>query len=96
MPNAAVQHNAQPISQGERELAEEILRRPSDTEAVELGHQTDHHFVRVDPTPNPQHGRARQQLARLWNRHISLGVPHVACRDHLGRYSSSTSQFYQA
>jgi hypothetical protein len=80
----ASQDHTQPISQ-----AAQVLRRPSDNDAIELESPDDFHFPRVDTVPNPNHGRFRQDLARHWNRHISMGVPHVACRDHLGKQVST-------
>lgn len=77
MPNAAHDGEQSPS------LASDILRRSSDIEAIELGRQTQAQFVRVDPTPNPRHGQLRRRVSRLWARHISMGVPHEACRDHL-------------
>ena len=77
MPDAAYDRGQLPSQ------AEDILRQHSDNEAIELGDQTEIHFVRVDPTPNPRHGQLRRHLSRLWTRHVSMGVPHEACRDHL-------------
>lgn len=78
--SAAPQPDGQPINR-----AAETLRQASENEALELDHQ-DVHPVQPITSPNPRHGPLRKRLAQLWRRHISMAVPHVACRDHLGEH----------
>lgn len=73
------QPDEQPINR-----AAAALRHASDDEALELDNQDDIHFPQVNTSPNPRHGPLRRRVAQLWSRHISMAVPHVACRDHLG------------
>ena len=73
------QPDEQPINR-----AAEVLRHASDDDALELDHQDDTRCVRNTTPPSPQHESLRTRRGRLWRRYISLAVPHVACRDHLG------------
>lgn len=78
--SAAPQPDGQPINR-----AVELLRHASDNEALELDHPEDSCPAQLDPSPNIAHGSLRKRLQRLWRRHVSMTVPHVACRDHLGK-----------
>jgi hypothetical protein len=67
-----------------RELppARQSLSNPSDQEALELDE------ARHDPFPQLSTvvtNRSTPKALRWWRRHVSLGVPHVKCRDHLGK-----------
>jgi hypothetical protein len=45
----------------------------------------------------PSHyGPLRQKFIRSWRRYVSLAVPQVRCRDHLGEYNDNhTFDVYQ-
>ncbi|KIW26293.1 uncharacterized protein PV07_09398 [Cladophialophora immunda] len=58
---------------GHLPTAGEVLANPSDQEALELGSRL------TATTTNQSSSRA----SRWWKRHVSMSVPHVACRDHL-------------
>ena len=58
------------------------LARPSDQEALELELSLARSFPQLSITSTNQN---RNKIYRWWKRYISMGVPHVACRDHLGK-----------
>lgn len=62
------------------------LANPSQQEALELDINTATNYPRVDPP-----GKPPNKFSRLWHRHVSMGVPHVDCRDHLGNLPSPSA-----
>lgn len=68
--------------------AAEILATPSDQEALELERAAAHPLSLL-PTlrraPEDQYSTLRRDVLQYWRRHVSLAVPHVKCRDHLGK-----------
>ena len=62
--------------------ARRTLANPSDQEALELELALARSFPPLSITSTNQN---RSKLTRWWKRYVSMGVPHVACRDHLGK-----------
>ena len=55
------------------------LANPSEQEALELDINTANDYPPVNAT-----GNHPSKFSRFWHRHVSMAVPHVDCRDHLG------------
>lgn len=58
----------------------------SDREALELREPTEQHFSRSVSkvtVPDDEIGLLKYSIRRFWTQHISQGVPHHKCRDHL-------------
>ncbi|KAI1614289.1 hypothetical protein EDD36DRAFT_222327 [Exophiala viscosa] len=56
------------------------LSNPSDQEALELDQSQDQPFSTLPVTITD---RRTPRIVRWWRSHVSLGVPHAKCRDHL-------------
>lgn len=67
-----------------------LLSIPSEQEALEL-HRDEDLFPVVHRAATATSLSHRGRITLLWRRHISLAVPHNACRDHLGRLTSVSS-----
>jgi hypothetical protein len=57
------------------------LADPSEQEALEL----DVHIQQFYPPTTTTSVNESNKLSRAWRRHVSMVVPHVKCRDHLGK-----------
>lgn len=67
---------------GDLPPARHTLSIHSDREALELDHAQANGFP---PLTTVVTNQSTPRALRWWRRHISLGVPHVKCRDHLGK-----------
>ncbi|KIW42652.1 uncharacterized protein PV06_06180 [Exophiala oligosperma] len=65
---------------GDLPPARHTLSIHSDREALELDHAQANGFP---PLTTVVTNQSTPRALRWWRRHISLGVPHVKCRDHL-------------
>lgn len=64
--------------------AEQVLSTSSEREALDLDGVPEGVTIhRVATASSHQHQHA---FTLAWRRYISLSVPHVKCRDHLGQY----------
>lgn len=68
--------------------ARRILSTALDQEALELDISQTRSFPQLSTTTTNQ---STPNLLRWWRAHVSLGVPHVACRDHLGMLGRTRS-----
>lgn len=78
--------------QGVIASAHRILANPSDQEAVDLDTGRIPSFPQLSLVDTNQ---SASKLSRWWKRHVSLGVPHVKCRDHLGKDQDRSGNFPQ-
>ncbi|KAL6250273.1 hypothetical protein RBB50_002574 [Rhinocladiella similis] len=65
---------------GELPPARYTLSIQSDREALELGHAQANGTL---PLTTVVTNQSTPRALRWWRRHVSMGVPHVKCRDHL-------------
>lgn len=92
--------DADQLNSGTRvNTAAHILATPSDQEALELERAASHPLALIPTlsrTREEEYSPLRRNVLRYWRRHISLAVPHVKCRDHLGEWLSSLASFLPA
>lgn len=64
------------------------LAIPSEQEALqleEITRQFRQHSQSIHRTGTASSQNAEYRITKLWRRHVSIAVPHEACRDHWGK-----------
>ena len=81
---------------GTRNTAAESPASSPSQEAVELDDTAPNSLAiisTISSTGDQNHGPVRRKALQYWRRHISMAVPHVDCRDHLGERQPEPDSF---
>ena len=86
--------NTNRLSLDERDIANAhipAIAYPSEQEALELERTQSRPLAVVSAASR----RDTNFVSKQWRRHVSMTLPHVTCRDHLGKDTQATSIGYK-
>lgn len=71
--------------------AEQVLQLRSEREAIDLTQEMPS-ATEIPSITASTVSRNQNKVARAWQRHVVLSVPHQMCRDHFGEYQQPFCQ----